>query len=131
MRNDLNADILYHYQMKEEKIKNIRNHTFVSNMKKSRPAPEPIGNQAQHSGQVVVPHLGIPPEIESLNQILFVIAISLLDEMYSPDSRYLAMLKAKKRIRQLGINYEDFMKIVDAFDTYQKHNQNPIERVLF
>jgi hypothetical protein len=99
----------------------------VVNSKKSSRVRKENGNGVQHLEPVAVVPLAIPKEIESLAPILFVIAISLLDNMYSPDSRYLSMISAKDRVRKMGLSMEDFMKVVEAFDNYKRLNRSPIE----
>jgi hypothetical protein len=99
----------------------------VVNSKKSSRVRKESGNGVQHSEPVAVAPLVIPNGIESLAPILFVITISLLDEMYSPDSRYLAMMSARDRVKKLGLSMEDFMRTVEAFDNYKRLNRSPIE----
>jgi hypothetical protein len=99
----------------------------VVNSKKSSRVRKESGNGVQHLEPVAVVPLAIPNEIESLAPILFVIAISLLDEMYSPDARYLAMRRAMDRVYKLGLSIEDFNKFVQSFDEYKRLNRSPIE----
>jgi len=99
----------------------------VGSLKKSSRYQKNTGNGVQHSEPVAVAPSAIPKELESFAPILFVIVISLLDEMYSPDARYLSMSRARDRAKKLGLSMEDFMKIIEAFDSYKRLNRSPIE----
>ena len=70
-----------------------------------------FGDSAPHLEPDALARWETLKDSESLTKILFVIAISLMQQMYSPEARYLA----------------DFLLVVEAFDNYKKANRSPIE----
>lgn len=86
-----------------------------------------FGDSAPHLEPDALARWETLKDSESLTKILFVIAISLMQQMYSPEARYLGFLAAQKKAYNLGIDLADFLLVVEAFDNYKKANRSPIE----
>jgi hypothetical protein len=66
-------------------------------------------------------------QIEHASEVLLIVVLSLLRQMYSPDSIKLALMSARDQSDAFGIPRADFMAIVERLLEYKGANRSPIE----